>query len=278
MKQRIITAVISLIILLIAISFFETPAFNIIIALISALAVFELLHSTKYITNRFVLCLCILFSFIYPLLHFKAFDTHILLVGMLFLVTLGFSYLIWHETLMLPTICAAFLVSLIIPVVFSVSIIIRDRFYPDGLFFYLLALSGGWLTDSGAYFVGVFFGKHKMAPKISPHKTIEGAIGGIITTILGYLLIGLLYSLYLHSVGDRVTIAYPVLAVSALICGLAAILGDLFASIIKRQTGIKDYGNIFPGHGGVMDRFDSVLFVSPIIYAIISFFPIITRG
>lgn len=278
MKQRIVTAIISLVILFIAISFFETPVFNITIGLISALAVFELLHSTGYIQNRFVLCLCIVFSFIYPLLHFKAFSTHIIFVALVFIVVLGFAYLIGHEKIMLPTICTAFLVSLLIPVVFSVSVIIRDRYYPDGLFFYLLALGGGWLTDSGAYFIGVFFGKHKMAPKISPHKTIEGAVGGLLTTVAGYLLIGLVYSMYLQSRGETVTIAYPILAISAVICGIAAILGDLFASVIKRQTGIKDYGNIFPGHGGVMDRFDSVLFVSPIIYAIISFFPIVIRG
>lgn len=278
MKQRIITAVVALVILFIVICFFETPVFNIAIGVLSAIAVFELLHSTGYIKNRLLLAICTLFAFVYPLLHFKVFNPHIILVSIFFLIALGFCYLIFHEEIMLPTICTGFLVSLLIPVVFSVSIVIRDRYYPDGLFFYLLALGGGWLTDSGAYFVGVFFGKHKLAPKISPKKTIEGAIGGILSTVVGYLLLGLLYYSYLSSIGDEVQIAYPVLAVGALVCAVAAILGDLFASVIKRQTGIKDYGNIFPGHGGVMDRFDSVLFVSPVIYAIIRFFPIIIRG
>lgn len=278
MKQRIITAVVALVILFIVICFFETPVFNIAIGVLSAIAVFELLHSTGYIKNRLLLAICTLFAFVYPLLHFKVFNPHIILVSIFFLIALGFCYLIFHKEIMLPTICTGFLVSLLIPVVFSVSIVIRDRYYPDGLFFYLLALGGGWLTDSGAYFVGVFFGKHKLAPKISPKKTIEGAIGGILTTVAGYLLLGLLYYSYLSSIGDEVQIAYPVLAVGALVCAVAAILGDLFASVIKRQTGIKDYGNIFPGHGGVMDRFDSVLFVSPVIYAIIRFFPIIIRG
>ena len=272
------TAIVLLAILVIAISFFETPAFNIVIGLISALAVFEMLHNTGYMRNRFLLTLCVLYSFIFPLLYIRAFSAHMLLVGMIFLILLGFSYLLLHDKIDFTTICTGFLVSLIIPLVFSVSIVIRDRFYPDGLFYYLLALGGGWISDSGAYFVGVFFGKHKLAPKISPKKTIEGAVGGILTTIVGFLLLGLIYAAYLRSVGDQIEISYLVLAVSALVCAVAGIFGDLFASIIKRQTGIKDYGNIFPGHGGVMDRFDSVLFVSPVIYAIISFFPIITRG
>lgn len=278
MKQRIITAIVALGILCVIIGFFETPAFNFAIGVLSAVAVYELLHSTGYVENRFVLSVCIIFAFIFPALHFKVLNRHIILVSMLFLVVLGFCFLVGHDTISLQAICTGFLVSLVVPVVFSVSIVIRDRFYPDGLFFYLLALAGGWLTDSGAYFIGVFFGKHKLAPNISPKKTIEGAVGGLVTTVIGYLLLGFGYSLYRGASGDSITVAYPVLAAGGLICAIAAILGDLFASVIKRQTGIKDYGHIFPGHGGVMDRFDSVLFVSPVIYAIISFFPIIARG
>ncbi|MFA9381145.1 MAG: phosphatidate cytidylyltransferase [Acetanaerobacterium sp.] len=278
MKQRITTAVIALTILFIVTRFFETPVLNIVIGLLSALAIFELLNNTGYITDKFILSVCVVFSFFFPMLHFEWLNAHIIFVGTVFLVLLGFSYVIGHEKLTLPNICTAFLVSLVVPVVFSVSIVIRDNFFPDGLFYYMLVLGGGWLADSGAYFVGVFFGRHKLAPKISPQKTIEGAVGGIVTTVIGYLLVGLVYYLYCRSIGDTIEISYLVLAISAPVCAVAGIMGDLFASVIKRQTGIKDYGNIFPGHGGVMDRFDSVLFVSPILYVIISLFPIITRG
>ncbi len=278
MKQRVITAIIALTGLIIILFFFETPAFNVATGIVSALAVYELLHSTKFISSKFVLSICVVFAFFFPLLHFQLLKTHILLIGIFFLMVLGFSFILGHERLTLPSICTAFLVSLVIPVVFSVSIVIRDGFYPDGLFYYILVLGGGWFEDSGAYFVGIFFGKHKLAPKISPKKTIEGAVGGVLFTVLGFLLAGFLYSLVMELQGEIIEVSYLTLAISAPICAVAGILGDLFASVIKRQTGIKDYSNLLPGHGGVMDRFDSVLFVSPVLYAIISFIPIITRG
>lgn len=132
----------------------------------------------------------------------------------------------------------------------------------DGLYLMPLVFLSAWGNDTCAYCVGMLIGKHKMTPKLSPKKSVEGLIGGIVGAILlgaGY---GALFGQHLPSLGNA--------AVSCgIICGVGAIIavvGDLTASAVKRDTGIKDYGKLIPGHGGVLDRFDSILFTAPIVY------------
>ena len=276
-KQRLISSGVALVVLVIALCFFDTIAFNLIIGVLSAVAVYELLYKTQYVTNKIILSVSIVYSFLFPLLHIPQLTKFTYISSVVFVIILGGILLFNHKTVPFSSVCIAFLVSLMIPVSFSVSVVLRDRFAPDGLIYYFLALGGGWLCDAGAYFVGTAIGKHKLAPQISPKKTVEGAIGGVLVTVLGYMVIGFIYSRIRLSMGDNVQISYLILGVAAVICALSGMLGDLFASIIKRQTGIKDYGNIMPGHGGVMDRFDSVLFVSPIMFLIVSYFPYIIR-
>lgn len=124
-----------------------------------------------------------------------------------------------------------------------------------------------WITDTAAYFSGMAFGKTKLCPSISPKKTVEGAIGGIIASIIAC--VG--YGLFLGSRGIIEIPLYKLLILGAL-GSLVSQLGDLAASSIKRKVGIKDYGSIMPGHGGVMDRFDSILFAAPLIYYYIIYF------
>lgn len=135
----------------------------------------------------------------------------------------------------------------------------------------VMGLCGAWLADSGAYFAGTFFGKHKLCPEVSPKKTIEGFVGGIVVTGLLFMLINFAYSKILPNVSDY-TVSVNYLEVFLLGVALAVVgtIGDLSASVLKRQCDIKDYGNIMPGHGGAMDRFDSVLFVAPCFYAFVS--------
>lgn len=117
-----------------------------------------------------------------------------------------------------------------------------------------------WFTDTAAYFTGVSIGKHKLFPTISPNKTLEGYIGGMLGCSLLTTLYGVFVSRYDSSIG---IIHFVILG---LICGLASEIGDLAASYIKRQTGVKDFGKLIPGHGGILDRFDSILFTAPIVY------------
>lgn len=120
-----------------------------------------------------------------------------------------------------------------------------------------------WLSDTGAYFAGTFFGKHKLIPRVSPKKTVEGAIGGIVACMLSCMLYLLISS---RLGGDMSGITYPFAAVMGAIASAMSQFGDLAASAIKRDFNVKDYGNIFPGHGGFMDRFDSVMFIAPFVY------------
>lgn len=125
-----------------------------------------------------------------------------------------------------------------------------------------------WGSDTSAYFCGTFFGKHKLIPKVSPKKTIEGSAGAVVCAAL----LCMLYIFIMDKLGLPLGGAAPAamdyvkVAILGAICSAASQLGDLAASAVKRDTGIKDYGKIFPGHGGFMDRFDSVLFVAPFVY------------
>ena len=135
------------------------------------------------------------------------------------------------------------------------SYIYQTRMLPGGQFHVWLIFLCSWGCDTGAYCVGVLIGKHKMAPVLSPKKSIEGAVGGV----AGAVLLGVIYAFFTK--GGMVEYG--------IICGVGALIsmvGDLAASAIKRNQGIKDYGKLIPGHGGILDRFDSVIFTAPVIY------------
>lgn len=138
-----------------------------------------------------------------------------------------------------------------------------------GFFLLWIVLGGAWVTDSFAYFSGMLFGKHKLCLNISPKKTIEGSVGGTFFTVV----IGLLYGFLVSKYGN-IDVNYISLGVLSLVCAIVSQLGDLTASVIKREKGIKDFGNLMPGHGGFMDRFDSTLFVAPAVYIFNMIFPI----
>lgn len=148
------------------------------------------------------------------------------------------------------------------------SYVVRIRSVGNGLAVLLIFFSS-WGCDTCAYAVGMLLGKHKMTPKLSPKKTVEGGIGGLV----GAALLGMLFGIF---AGEKAGLAFdacpPALA-CALIClagGVGSMIGDLAASAIKRNYDIKDYGSLIPGHGGILDRFDSVIFVAPAVYAVIS--------
>lgn len=131
------------------------------------------------------------------------------------------------------------------------------------IFAMLLIFLCAWMTDTGAYFAGVFLGKHKLIPHVSPKKTVEGSIGGIIVCMLSCMLYLFIVNKFWHGMEDM---SYLRVALIGAVASVISQLGDLVASAIKRDCDIKDYGNIFPGHGGFMDRFDSVIFIAPFIY------------
>ncbi len=138
----------------------------------------------------------------------------------------------------------------------------RVRVLGDGVYLICLVFIGSWVCDTCAYLTGILFGKHKMAPVLSPKKSIEGAIGGVAGSVLLGLVFGLLFRSHFQSVKAPV-IACTVIAFAA---SFISMIGDLTASAFKRNHDIKDYSHLIPGHGGILDRFDSVIFVSPVIF------------
>ena len=141
------------------------------------------------------------------------------------------------------------------------SYIYQTRILPGGVFTVWLVFVCSWGCDTCAYCVGMLIGKHKMAPVLSPKKSVEGGIGGI----LGAALIGVLYALAINHWGgaEASVLTYAIIGAAG---GAISQIGDLAASAIKRYHNIKDYGKLIPGHGGILDRFDSVIFTAPIIY------------
>ena len=127
-----------------------------------------------------------------------------------------------------------------------------------------------WGSDTAAYFCGTYFGKHKLIPRVSPKKTVEGSVGAVIIAAL----LCVLYAFIMQKCGSplgspKSPMSYTAVAMLGAVGSAASQLGDLTASAVKRDTGIKDYGKIFPGHGGFMDRFDSVIFIAPIVYFVV---------
>ena len=151
-------------------------------------------------------------------------------------------------------------------VIFLFMFIVLTRGLEHGSYFVGFIFLGAWATDTFGYFVGKNFGKKKLAPLLSPHKTVEGSVSGIIGSIIIIALYGILLQKYLGY------IAYYHYIIIGALCGIISQVGDLVASSTKRYTKIKDYGYIIPGHGGVLDRFDSVLFTAPVVYFYIVFF------
>ncbi len=149
---------------------------------------------------------------------------------------------------------------------FCAMVLLRDLHF--GVYVFLLPFVISWITDTFAYFSGMLFGKHKLIPEVSPKKTVEGAVGGTLSSVL----LTILYGFIIGSVSDAVP-NYIALAIVALAVSVLSQCGDLVMSLVKRKFGIKDYGKLFPGHGGVLDRFDSIIVSASAIYFLVTFVP-----
>ena len=168
------------------------------------------------------------------------------------------TYPKYHARQIMATIFAFFYAPVML------SYIYLTRCLTHGIYIVWLIFVSSWITDTAAYAVGMLIGKHKMTPKLSPKKSVEGAIGGLV----GAALVGCLYGWILKKMGImEVTnfVAYPIIATAGAVISM---IGDLAASAVKRNYDIKDYGHLIPGHGGILDRFDSVIFTAPIIYSL----------
>lgn len=189
-----------------------------------------------------------------------------MLLGMLYMLC-NFLYLLKnYEHIRLQDFFGNVFAFLYIVPAFIILAIIRDKEY--GAYIVVLIFLSASTTDTFAYFVGKAIGKHKLAPHLSPNKTIEGSVGGSLISTLVFLACALIFDNYFN-VFEVTSTSVIIILLVGLLASIVSQLGDLSASAIKRITGIKDYGHLIPGHGGIMDRMDSTLFTAPALYIIL---------
>lgn len=211
--------------------------------------------------NRFSLLTAIGYGFS---ILFLVLESYTLEICVVFLIVLMGTYVFTFPKYKAEQIMAAFFGVFYVPVM--LSYIYKTRMLPNGAYLVWLAFICSWGCDTCAYCVGMLTGKHKLAPKLSPKKSIEGAIGGVVGA-------GLLGGIYAAVVGKYLTAGRSPIVAFVIICIAGSIIsqvGDLAASAIKRNHDIKDYGTLIPGHGGILDRFDSVIFTAPVIYILVT--------
>ncbi len=286
MKTRIISGIVMAIIVaaVLALGLLVNPLFiTVFVAVVAAIGTYELVHNAAGIKSKSAFGGACVFAFlnIFALdTSFKEFIVENLVVrkcpdsaqrvesflhywelAVTGLCVLFFLYCVVmvlknHKDFGLAQIAA--LCGLPIPLTFAFACLSNVINLENGLYYLLMLLNFSSICDMGAYFVGVTIGKHKLCPEISPKKTVEGAFGGIISSII----VGVVITLCFEHFGK----IFPVVLLAVPLCA-AGMAGDLFASIIKRKVGIKDYGNLIPGHGGVLDRIDSILFIAPLMFS-----------
>ena len=283
MKTRIISGVVAALIGVVAISQYYSVFFDIAALAVYGIAVFEIYRAFKEGNSKTSTALLIVVG---ALILFNSYnDINLIAIAVAFTVVAVFIVVFDFEKIIFTSIASSIVFSGY--VLFCINNVLRlknimpiETYGYDAAF--LVVLCGGiaWGGDIMAYFSGYFFGKHKMAPKLSPKKTIEGAVGGILGSVVIALGMTYIYGLTVFSQNSVVADIgknWVPLAVFAAIGSFVGIVGDLFASAVKRQQGIKDYGNIMPGHGGVLDRFDSFFLVAVII-SLMADFIVLSNG
>ena len=219
----------------------------------------ELVCNTGLIKNKLIQALCIIQAISIPwFIYFDADLYGFIAMMFVFVFVLFFAEITSKQKIGTNGIFAAFFGAYVFPILISLLVPILNL--DNGRNLVLIPFISAWCSDAGAYFIGSKFGKHKLAPSISPKKSIEGAFGGVAGGILGMLI----YGIILHFC--KTDVPWLIFVFMGVLGSVFGLLGDLFLSYIKRDCKIKDFGNFLPGHGGVLDRFDSVLFVVPVCY------------
>ncbi|MGN1002426.1 MAG: phosphatidate cytidylyltransferase [Oscillospiraceae bacterium] len=273
MKTRVIVAVIAVPILFLIILFAPGWVLGLVMGLIAAGAAWELMKCAAGDAKPRMLIYTALAAFSIPFFD-SFFDAGKVYETVMFaLFALMFCELMWsfrgEERMKLETVLLSLLAGAVMPTL--IGGIVRLGLRENGVVYVFLPFIVAFSCDSGAYFVGIGLGRHKLAPHLSPNKTIEGSIGGFVCAVVFCLLYGLL----LKALDYQVKLA--VMAVYGFLGALACQLGDLSFSAIKRLYGIKDYGNLIPGHGGMLDRFDSMFWVAALVELLVSWVPAISK-
>ncbi len=251
--------------------------YDVFFSFVGGVAVWEILHNTGFVKSKFITVISILLSVFFILsfgqiMEYANLDVAKEYITAAFLfVAYFYSMFNEHSSALEPAVAMSF--SVILGYSFGSLLNLLSKEAESGFFYIFLCFGFAWVTDMGAYFIGVTLGKHKLCPELSPKKTVEGAIGGIISCVLLVFVFCKIFNAasdsYQCNIANIMIITAPLSIVS--------MLGDLVFSYIKRYCGIKDYGTVLPGHGGILDRFDSILTIAPILYAVVNILPLIQK-
>ncbi len=281
MKTRVITAVVGLTVLALVMFAFNTVVFNLIVCAITIVAIHEVYNAVGFGKKELPLFLVLIpYTLLIMLSHTPVVRGMVLPSSFIILVFYAIYLVVMNGTVSFAKASGLVMYSGIIIYCFYSLIHLKqilpvEKYQYDAVFFILLILCFAWGGDTCAYFAGRAFGKHKLCPVVSPNKTVEGAVGGV----LGTMVFGVLATVIYSAVADRTDVftrsnfgvsMYLIIALLGIVAAVLGIYGDLFASVVKRQCGIKDYGTIFPGHGGILDRFDSVMFIAPFVTMVVT--------
>ena len=275
MKQRIITGIIVVLIMIPILLFAQTPVLPIAIAIGSVIAMFEMMRCIgMQKAYAFAIPLYVLAASLPFLSRFMALGSlnavqehesakHLAQHGAILMIVILFYFftvaIFSHGKYNLSDVCVLFATAFYILMGFNAIIILHDN-EVGGHVLYLAIFISAWMTDVFAYFCGMLFGrggKHKLIPDVSPKKTDEGSIGGVVFCVIGMVIFALLCN-WLTEYDSNILM----FAIGGVLASIVSQIGDLLMSYVKRHYGIKDFSQLFPGHGGVLDRFDSVLAVS----------------
>lgn len=271
MKTRIIAGAVLLPLLLAVVLLLPKFCTAILFGIMAAIGARELLTSTGLTEQPRLPMYGMIMAFFVVLWSSMWTVYSLLLLGVFSMFCVLFAeLLIFHKELSLEKIAITFMAGWVIPFLLGAVVRIHNQLF--GRVFILLPFVIAFSSDTFAYFAGRFFGRHKLAPVISPNKTVEGLFGGLLGAVLGVALYCLVMDKVIH-----LQVQYLYVPVYGVLGSLGAVFGDLCFSAIKRQTGIKDYGNLIPGHGGILDRFDSMVVVAPLVELLMLYIPMVVK-
>jgi len=270
MKTRIITALVCIPLMILVFLCLPIWGIGLVVGVICAGSARELLRCVFRECPKRVYASCMIVAFLMPVLYSLGYEGGTgFTFSLFFIMSCEFmaSY-IGKKKVNFEMVAVSILAGAVMPMMFG-TLVRLGRIESIGRTLLFLPFIAAFSSDVGAYFVGKFLGRHKLAPKLSPKKTVEGAVGGL----LFGMVLTTLFGLILRAQGFQGTL--PALMLYGLLCAGVSQLGDLSFSAIKRQYDIKDYGNVFPGHGGFLDRFDSLYYVIPLTQLWMDLMPVI---
>ena len=269
MKTRILAAAFLVPALFLLVLVLPKSVAAVVMGILQAIAAYELLYRTRLVTKPKLVIYCAVMAFAIAIWSYLgAIHAYFVLMMLIYFLLMFSEMMRDHVKMRFETLSLCYLGGFVMP--FLLGSLIRILTMGIGHYVILIPFAVAFMSDAGAYFVGLRFGKHKLAPVVSPNKTIEGALDGLAAGILAMLLYA-----FILDVPLKFDVSYGAAVVYGIVGCLAGELGDLCFSVIKRQTGIKDYGNLIPGHGGVLDRFDSILAVAPLVEALLLIMPVV---